>query len=152
MPALIITRGLPGSGKSTWAKSWIADNEAQRVRVNRDNLRYELYSRYSGLAFEQEERITRLQRARVVAALRLDKDVVVDDTHLRNLYVRQWEQVARREGAQLAIRDFPIDVNTAIARDAARSRTVGADAINFLAEKFTDNGAPQSFISDLIDA
>lgn len=152
MPALIVTRGLPGSGKSTWAKSWIAENPVQRVRVNRDNLRYEFYGRYSGLTFEQEERITRHQRARVAAALRLGNDVVVDDTHLRNLYVRQWEQIARREGARLDVRDFPIDVHTAIVRDAARTRTVGADVIISLAEKFTDDGAPQPFTSDLISA
>ena len=152
MPALIVTRGLPGSGKSTWAKSWIAENPVQRVRVNRDNLRYEFYGRYNGLTFEQEERITRHQRARVAAALRLGNDVVVDDTHLRNLYVRQWEQISRREGARLFVRDFPIDVHTAIARDAARTRTVGADVIISLAEKFTDDGTPQPFTSDLINA
>lgn len=150
MSKLIITRGLPASGKSTWAKTWIGEDPAHRVRVNRDNLRFDLYGRYTDLAYEQEERITRLQRSRVLAALRVGHDVVVDDTHLRGLYVRQWERLARQEGAELVVLDFPIDVATAIARDAARARSVGAAAITHLADKFTDSGHLRPFASDLI--
>lgn len=39
MNTLTITRGLPGSGKSTWAKAWTAADPTCRARVNRDDLR-----------------------------------------------------------------------------------------------------------------
>lgn len=152
MPQLIITRGLPASGKSTWAKKWLAADRANRVRANRDNLRFEIHGRYTDLTYEQEQRITRLQRSLVTAALRAGHDVVVDDTHLRDLYVRQWERLARHLSANLIVRDFPIEVETAIARDAARSRVVGADAIRHLAAMSADNGELRPFVSDLMSA
>ena len=39
MPKLILTRGIPASGKSTWAKAWVQEDPQRRVRVNRDDLR-----------------------------------------------------------------------------------------------------------------
>lgn len=40
MSKIIVTRGLPASGKSTWAKAWVAADPANRVRVNRDAIRW----------------------------------------------------------------------------------------------------------------
>lgn len=36
---LIITRGLPASGKTTWVREQIAADLANRVRISRDDLR-----------------------------------------------------------------------------------------------------------------
>ena len=39
MPTLHLTRGIPGSGKSTFAKQWVQEDPEGRVRINRDDLR-----------------------------------------------------------------------------------------------------------------
>ena len=39
MTALVITRGLPGSGKTTYARAWVAEDREHRARVNRDDIR-----------------------------------------------------------------------------------------------------------------
>lgn len=39
MAKLIITRDLPASGKTTWARSWVAEDPIHRTRVNRDDIR-----------------------------------------------------------------------------------------------------------------
>ena len=39
MKKVIITKGLPGSGKSTWAKKLIDKNPNQYKRINKDDLR-----------------------------------------------------------------------------------------------------------------
>jgi predicted kinase len=36
---LILTRGIPGSGKSTWAKAWVAESPETRIRLNWDDMR-----------------------------------------------------------------------------------------------------------------
>jgi predicted kinase len=36
---VIICKGLPGSGKSTWAKKLIDDHPGQYKRINKDDLR-----------------------------------------------------------------------------------------------------------------
>ena len=35
---LILCRGIQGSGKSTWAKAWVAEDPEHRIRINNDDL------------------------------------------------------------------------------------------------------------------
>lgn len=39
MNRLIICRGLPASGKTTWAKEWVMKDPGNRVRINLDDIR-----------------------------------------------------------------------------------------------------------------
>jgi predicted kinase len=123
---LTITRGLPGSGKTTWARS-----QAGAVRVNRDDLRRMLHGGLVGVGWA-EVRVTLAQRALVESFLRAGLDVICDDTNLRARYVRDLTELARDCGAEVAVRDFtdvPLDV--CIERDAARAEPerVGEDVI-----------------------
>lgn len=132
MPELIVTRGVPASGKSTWALEWIAEDPEHRCRVNRDGLRDALYGKPAPLDRYQEEAISVAQRASVEAMLRGGVSVVVDDTHVREQYVRRWERLAYSIDAvdfrvNEVFREVPVQV--CIDRDAARSargeRSVG---------------------------
>ena len=58
---MMIVRGLPGSGKSTFAKRWVAQDPENRVRVSRDDLRYQLYGKYYGLTISQESTVTKIE-------------------------------------------------------------------------------------------
>ena len=91
MTRLLITRGLPASGKTTFARKL----QPYVVRVNRDDLRRMLHGRR---LFTQraEAQVTHAQRAAVEALLRAHTDVIVDDTNLRAKTVREWAELAAR--------------------------------------------------------
>jgi predicted kinase len=127
MTRLLITRGLPASGKTTFARKL----QPQVVRVNRDDLRLMLHGRR---LFTQwaEGQVTRLQRASVEALLRANADVIVDDTNLRAKTVREWAELAAHVHATFEVHDFTdVPLEECIRRDAERTGDdqVGADAI-----------------------
>ncbi|PZM90647.1 MAG: 5'-hydroxyl kinase, partial [Actinobacteria bacterium] len=79
MTRLILTRGLPASGKTTFARRL----QPSVVRVNRDDLRRMLHGTRL-LTQWAEGQVTVAQRAQVEALLRARVDVCVDDTNLRS--------------------------------------------------------------------
>lgn len=138
MSTLTITRGLPASGKTTWARRYVAAEPATRVRVNRDDLRAMLFET-PDYSWAQEKAVTEAARTLVRALLAAHWDVVADDTNLRPKYVREWSRFAAANGAVLEIVEFPISVADSIARDAVRDRTVGAEVIRNMAGKYIRN-------------
>lgn len=116
MTRLLITRGLPASGKTTFARKL----QPRVVRVNRDDLRRMLHGQR---LFTQaaEGQVTHAQRAAVEALLRAHADVIVDDTNLRAKTVREWAELAARYGATFEVHDFTdVPVEECIRRDADR--------------------------------
>lgn len=139
MSTLIVTRGLPASGKTTWAREWVAADPAARSRVNRDDLREMLFAK-PDYSHAQETAVTAVVRASVKALLLAGRDVVADDTNLRPRYVREWARFAAANGAELEVKEFPIDPDEAIERDAARERTVGEHVIRRMVTKYLPGG------------
>ncbi len=140
-PALIITRGIPGSGKSTWAREWVSHNPAVRARVNRDDLRENLYGQPAPLPYAQEEAVSAAQREAVRALLLAGRDVVVDDTHIRAAYVKAWAEIAEDAGASFTVADWfaEVPVEICIERDEARERTVGEKVIRDMAARLKNS-------------
>lgn len=144
MGTLVITRGLPGSGKSTWARAWVQDGP-HRARVNRDDLRLNLFGVARGLDFAAEQAVTAAQRSAVESLLRTGWDVVVDDTHLRAKFARAWADLAAGLGARFEVRDFTdVPVEVCVRRDADRAAAggpgVGADVIRDMHQRFLAAG------------
>lgn len=142
-PTLLILRGLPSSGKTTFAKHWVQDDLDNRVRVNRDDLRDSLHG---GPTYEypQEADVTIAEHALIDHMLRSGRSVVVDNVNLRSKYVRQYLEIGHRNGAEIQVKDFEIDVQEAIDRDLTRLRVgdryVGADIIQNFASRYLKGG------------
>src|SRR5262245_66659490 len=100
MPTVTITRGLPASGKTTWARQ-----QRGAVRVNRDDLRRMLHGGWRGTG-RTERHVTLAQRATVDALLGAGVDVICDDTNLRSELVRSLAKLADKHGAEVVVRDF----------------------------------------------
>lgn len=123
MNTLRITRGLPASGKTTGSKLWVAEDPKTRARVNRDDLRMQLFDTYETFKIKgAEDAVTAAEQAAVLALLKSGRDVVVDAMHLRLQYVRAWRRFAKAHGFDFEVDDYPISVDAAVARDALRAR------------------------------
>lgn len=133
---MILVRGVPASGKSTWSKNYVTVNP-DTVRVSRDDLRRMLFVTPT-YEWEQEKLVSLVEKQMVEDALVSGKDVLIDSMNLRAKYVRDWQRVARTYGAEIVYKDFPISLQDAIARDAMRSGVehIGADFIRSTFEKF----------------
>jgi len=132
---LTITRGLPGSGKTTWARQQPA------WRVNRDDLRTMLKTAWKHGDDEYETLCSAVQYA-VIRELLHDRDVIVDDTNLRGDTVLALESIARIARAEFFVVDFTdVHLETCIERDAARPDPVGEQVIRRMWAKYL---APQA--------
>lgn len=144
MSKIILTRGIPASGKSTWAKAWVAEDPEHRFRVNRDNLRWTLGIKSGVGTRAQEEQVTYWQHRMAEYALQCGQDVVVDDTNLRAKYVKEWLRLAKAMNAEVEFQDFPITFDEANRRDMQRrengERWVGDVVIYDFYTRFTPKG------------
>jgi predicted kinase len=138
MPTLTITRGLPGSGKTTWARTYIETEAFRAARVNRDDLRRSLHGGLIGTNWA-ERQVTLAQHAAVAALLRGGVDVICDDTNLPARMVRELAELARDCDAGFTVRDFTdVPVEVCLERDAARpeAERVGADVIRSMYQRY----------------
>jgi predicted kinase len=140
MAKLIITRGLPGSGKTYWALGYIADQPPGTViRLNRDELRRMTYPNYRHPVYPVEQRITDALDASLEALLLSCCDVIVDNTNLRAHYVRALLVIARKAGADVQVMDFThVTLEQCIARDAQRTGAehVGEEVIRGMHRRY----------------
>jgi predicted kinase len=143
-PALVLTRGLPGSGKSSLAMEWVEQAPRRRVRVNRDDLRAELFNAEGLLLRPQEDRVTAVQVERTLAALSVGRSVVLDDTNLNARRNSEWRDRVAPLGVDVVVIDVRTAVNECIRRDRLRGanggRTVGASVIELLAQVHLADG------------
>lgn len=144
MTVLRITRGLPGSGKTTYAREWVGEDVSSRFRVNRDDLRT---MADNGVWIEgvTERRIVAARDALIRELLRQQVSVIVDDTNLDSRTVGQLLALAKRSGADFELHDLTqVPLETCLARNAKRDDKfpVPEEAIRFMHARFLDGKPP----------
>lgn len=149
---LTICRGLPASGKSTWAKNRVQEDIGNTVRVNRDLLRVMLNN--DVFVKGVTERVTLSARDSLIEKfLKMGLHVISDDTNLAAHQVKPLAKIAYKYGVEVEVKDFDIDVEECIRRDSARSGkgeiTVGVDVIRDLHKRFFNKGFPKNPLLDL---
>lgn len=123
MSIVTLTVGVSASGKSTWARQIAKANGV--VVVCRDDIRIS-----QGLVYnDNEDLVTKIQRANIAAAVKMGSDVIVADTNINKKFREDLIRFCHRLGADVEILTFHINIDEAIRRDQNREARVGAAVI-----------------------
>jgi len=115
---LVITRGVPGCGKSTYANAWVI-SAPNRIRVNRDDIRFQTYGVYFGKPID-ENIVTVIEDSMIVAALKSGISVIVDDCNIEQKYINRFAHMAFRYGATFRVQEFNTPVGQALENNRTR--------------------------------
>lgn len=137
---LLILRGLQGSGKTTFAHQWVAENPDWRFRVNRDDTRKAAYNKLWGLSHHMEENVTLSEVAQAEVLLAAGLSVVVDATNLKAKSVKDWYGVANKMGVPVRVHDIDTPLEECIVNDMNREKKVGEDVIRKYNDRFFNKG------------
>lgn len=118
MLEVLVCKGLPSGGKSTYAKKLVANGS--HVRVNKDDLRALLHS--SKFSNENEKMVLFMRDTLVEECLSKNRNVVVDDTNFDGRHFKRMCQIADKFNKDIVVRDmyFPITLEEALRRNTER--------------------------------
>jgi len=129
-----ILRGVSGSGKSTYAKS-----KKDYYVVSRDQIRLDLLGpdgleKYflNGIDWNLEEVITTKEQEAVIKHIIKNHNLIIDDTHLKNIYIQAWVNVFYDLDVpfeNVTLVEFPIDLEVAKERVSKRDKKPISDEI-----------------------
>ncbi len=137
---IIVLQGIPGSGKSTWARSYIKEKGSDKVViVNRDSIRSSLGDYW---VQKREPLVTELEKAMIEISLDFGYDVIIDATNLNPHTIRKWKMLADEYNASIEFKGFPISLRKALWRDFWRGirggRSVGKNTIRYFYNRYKD--------------
>jgi predicted kinase len=125
--------GLPGSGKTTWAKQYQEDHP-NVIRVNKDTLREMLHN---GEYTEQDHLVILVRDYIIGCAIIYGSDVIIDDTNFNKKHHDSIERIAENHGITTEIKDFTnVPLEECIKRDAKRDKPVGEDVIRKMYDQY----------------
>src|SRR3990167_687315 len=145
MNKVIITKGLPGSGKTYWAKQMVADHPNSYKIVCKDDLRAMLDS--GKWSPDSEKLILIIRNSIIIQALGHKKHVIIADTNLAPKHEQQIRALV--EGlAEVEIKDFTdVPLETCIKQDLMREKSVGKDVIMEMYNRYL-KPAPNKIVND----
>mgnify|MGYP002699998559 FL=1 len=137
MSKLIITRGLPASGKSTWAKQWVLEDPEHRVRINQDDIRLMLGKYWVP---SREKLVQEIQFDAIVEALCREFDVVIDNTNLNKKVLDGFDRLIKTfEDYEIEYKDFfDTPLSVCIERDKNRDLQVTERVIRSFYNNYKD--------------
>lgn len=133
MKKVIILKGLPASGKSTYAKELVDKNPGMYKRVNKDDLRAMLDN--GKWSKDNEKFVLQIRDKIILEGLEGGKHIIVDDTNLAPKHENRIKQLVKGK-AEVETKFFEIDIEEAIERDLKRPVSVGEKVIRSMYNQF----------------
>lgn len=143
---LIVLRGLPGSGKTTYAREWVEWDSTNRIRVNRDDLRLiqslDWYKSKKTLK-ERESYLTKVEESLIMLGLSEGKSVIVDATNFKDL--QRFKDIIKimseinKLNIKFTLKPIATSIEECIKRDSLRGTSkVGVKVIHNMYKKYID--------------
>lgn len=146
-------KGLPASGKTTWAKVQV-QNRLGVKRVSKDDLRLLLDN---GIHTRTNEKLILLIRDSIVMrVLNEGLTIIVDDTNFAPKHEQRLRELAKNFDAEFEIQDFThISLDACLERDRNRTKRVGEEVIRKMYNQYLapslQKSATMSAFADIQD-
>ena len=146
---MIISIGIPASGKSTWATEMVGTG--LWIKTGRDDFRYMLENK-GFCSGHIENLITKCQDFLIVEALKSGQNLIIDNTNLNSKYINHWIDLVKDiPNVEVYYKKFPITLTEAINRDHKRERKVGAAVIKRMFDQYNNLVNSYDFSQSLIE-
>ncbi len=133
MKKVLILRGLPASGKSTYAKNILTQNPHAWKRLNKDELRAMLDNSIHSKT--NEKFVQNVRDMMLMEALKDGKNVIIDDTNFSEKSIERITEVIQQytkdsgNRVNIEIKDMETSLEECLERDEKREKKVGRDVI-----------------------
>jgi predicted kinase len=116
----IVCCGIPGSGKSTWAKQEISKDPLNWVRINNDDMRAMMNG--SVWSSDYEKMVGDVRNYIIRNAFKKNKNVIIDNLNLNRKHFDDVCDIAKSLNKEIQVfeKHFYIDLKEAIERDSKR--------------------------------
>jgi predicted kinase len=131
MKKLLMLKGLPASGKSTFARQLVSQGW---VRVSKDDLHFMLHQ---GKRTNEKQALT-IRDAIIVSSLKRGRNVVVDDTNFDPINEATLRDMATQYQAAFEVDDhfLEVSIEQCIERDLQRCNSVGEKVIRQMYDQY----------------
>ena len=127
MQKIIMLKGLPASGKTTWAKEKINEN-SNYIRINKDDIRESITGKWTP---KKEKIVISIRNSLIKVGINLGKNVIIDDTNLNPKHEQSLKTLAQELGVEFEVNDsfLKVPVEECVERDIKRDKSVGYKVI-----------------------
>ena len=160
-PTAVVTIGISGSGKTTWAEEEAIKTDAKIIC--RDDIRRSLFNfgKWSDYKFTKakEKQVTEVFYQLVYDSSIVGQNIIIADTNLNPCFRVKLMSKLFEYGFNVEVKQFPIDYEEAVKRDLGRLYSVGSQVIyrqykqwlTFIGRKTykADKGLPMAVLVDI---
>lgn len=151
-----LTVGISSSGKTTWAEEQVNKDLSKGIittNINRDDIRFNHVmpgANWTTYKFTKarETEVSQIAMQQFIDAVSRNDDIILSDTNLNKVYRDDWIERATDAGYEVIIKEFPITLEAAWKRDAARANGVGHHVIYEQYKKWEEYIGVKKYVAD----
>ena len=116
IPTVIITVGIPCSGKSTWVEK----NKNNFFVISRDQIRANMFGKKYKQNKQSENLVTRRFNNMLSYRMELQENIILDNTHCKEAYLKAAIQMFHNTKYVVIVKFFDISLHKAYVRNIRR--------------------------------